>query len=83
MTQFTTTKQVERLAYKGFTVEIRSDEIWHTVRDSYGEPCGTIERPHRGHGHDRWEAYTPTGTGLGKAVGPRMALCQLAIYHGA
>lgn len=69
------------LAYKGFTVTIRSDEIWFTVRDAADEPCGTIERPHRG--VTSWQAHAPTGQSLGPCIGPSMALRKIAIYHGA
>ena len=72
-----------QLAYKGYTVTITSDAIWFTVYDSHGKPCGTIERPHRG--HDRWEGFVPTGESVNPVycAGPKHALRSIAIYHGA
>jgi hypothetical protein len=71
------------LTIKGFTVTIASDQIWMTVYDSFGEPCGTIERPHRG--QPVWQSYAPTGQAMkpGGCVGPLQALRCLSIYHGA
>lgn len=74
--------EIRRLAYHGFTCEIRSDEIWFAVYDAFDKPCGTIERPHRGVAH--WCTHALNGQAVTQcAVGPQNALRCLAIYHGA
>jgi hypothetical protein len=73
---------ITHMEHKGFTVELRSDSLWFTVYDSYGEPCGTIERP--GQFNKTWNAAVPTGEVIKRgAVGPRQCLRCIAIYHGA
>ncbi len=69
------------MEYQGFTVDVRSDSLTFTVYDSFGEPCGTIERP--GQFNKTWNAYAPTGDVIKRAaVGPRQCLRCIAIYHG-
>jgi hypothetical protein len=74
---------VLKLKHAGFTCQVWSDVIWHEVRDPYGEPCGTIARPHDG--VNVWAAYTILGRRLtdDTCSGPSHALRSLAIYHGA
>lgn len=75
---------VNELEHRGFTVTIRSDETFFTVRDAFGEPCGTIQRPSRLYGNTNWLAHAPNGKALMlTGVGPRQCLRSIAVYHGA
>lgn len=75
---------VNEMEHKGFTVTIRSDETFFTVRDAFGEPCGTIQRPSRLHKNEHWLAHTPNGQCVqSRGVGPRQCLRSIAIFHGA
>ena len=56
----------------GYTVTVRSCDIWFTVYDADGRIVGTIERPH--YGCATWRAYATDATILGIAAGPRSAL---------
>lgn len=59
--------------------EFRSDEIWFTVSDGYGEPIATIERPHRG--NSAWRAYAPNGKEIGKGYSMKIqAMRAIAIW---
>mgnify|MGYP006346544169 CR=1 FL=1 len=68
----------------GFTVRVTSDERFFTIRDSYGEPCGTITRPRVMGGNRNWESHMPTGAACTTtAVGPRSAFRSfLMAYRG-
>jgi hypothetical protein len=75
---------IKVIEYKGFTVEVRSDSVFFTAYDSFGEPCGTIQRPSRLHGNKDWLAHVGTGQCVqAHGVGPRQCLRSIAIYHGA